>query len=295
MAVEIRTLPRYTLRKWRRPRPLRRREAAFRDADLSDYILLERQPPLATITINRPTQRNAISFDMWRELAALMRRLDADAEVRCVIITGAGGAAFSAGADIADFDKHRSDSVKGKGYNDAVNGLLEALTEMGTPTVSMIQGFAAGGGCEIAVATDLRIAAEGSRLGIPVARLGITIGHREMRGLVDLVGKGSALYILLSGRMLDAREALRIGLVNQVTPPERLRDETYKLASEIASLAPLSHAVNKLTLRQVQARPSLADLTDEENALPLTQFDTEDYQEGYRSFLEKRHPNFMGR
>ena len=147
----------------------------------------------------------------------------------------------------------------------------------------------------MAVATDLRIAAEGSRLGIPVARLGITIGHREMRGLVDLVGKGNALYILLSGRLLDAHEALRIGLVNQVVPLEDLRDATYKLANEIAVLAPLSHAVNKLTLRQVQAKPVLADLTDEENTLPLTQFDTEDYQEGYRSFLEKRRPNFVGR
>ena len=262
---------------------------------MSDYILLDRQPPLATVTINRPGQRNAISFDMWHELAALMRRLDADEDVRCVVITGAGGEAFSAGADIADFHKHRSDSAKGRGYNDAVNGLLEALAEMGTPTISMIQGFAAGGGCELAVASDLRIAAEGSRLGIPVARLGITIGHREMRGLVDLVGKGNALYILLSGRLLDAQEALRIGLVNQVVPPEKLHDATYKLANEIAALAPLSHSVNKLTLRQVQATPRLSDLTDEENELPLTQFDTEDYQEGYRSFLEKRRPNFVGR
>ena len=262
---------------------------------MNDYILLDRQPPVATVTLNRPSQHNAISFDMWHELAALMRKLDADNEVRCVIITGAGGEAFSAGADIADFYKHRSDSVKGRGYNDAVNGLLETLTEMGTPTISMIQGFAAGGGCETAVATDLRIASEGSRMGIPVARLGITIGHREMRGLVDLVGKGNALYILLSGRLLDAREALRIGLVNQVVPPQDLHEATYKLANDIAALAPLSHSVNKLTLRQVQAQPVLADLTDEENALPLAHFDTEDYQEGYRSFLEKRRPNFVGR
>ncbi len=262
---------------------------------MNDYILLEREPPVATVTINRPAQRNAISFDMWHELAGLMRRLDGDGEVRAVVITGAGGEAFSAGADISDFEEHRSDSVKGRGYNDAVNGLLEALTEMATPTISMIQGFAAGGGCELAVATDLRVAAEGSRLGIPVARLGISIGHREMRGLVDLVGKGNALYILLSGRLLDAEDARRIGLVNQVVAPGELRDCVYQLAGEIAALAPLSHAVNKLTLRQVQAKPSLKDLTDEEAALPLTQFDTEDYQEGYRAFLEKRRPRFVGR
>ena len=262
---------------------------------LDGHILLDREPPLATVTVNRPGQRNALSFAMWHELTALMGRLDEDPKVRAVVITGAGGEAFSAGADIADFEEYRSDSAKGRVYNAAVNGLLEALTEMGTPTISMIEGFAAGGGCEMAVATDIRIAAEGSRLGIPVASLGITIGHREMRGLVDLVGKGNALYILLSGRLLDAHEALRIGLVNQVTPTEELRDVTYRLAGEIASLAPLSHAVNKLTLRQVQAKPRLEDLTPEEADLPLTHFDTVDYLEGYRAFLEKRRPRFVGR
>jgi enoyl-CoA hydratase/carnithine racemase len=261
---------------------------------MSDYILLDRQPPLATVTINRPRQRNAINFHMWGELSGILSRLDADREVRAVVITGAGDGAFSAGADISDFAEYRADSVKGREYNRAVDGLLETLTDMGTPTISMIRGFAAGGGCELAVATDLRIAAEGSRLGIPVARLGITIGHREMRGLVNLVGKGNALYILLSGRLLNAQEALRIGLVNQVAPPGELQDCTYQLAQEIASLAPLSHAVNKLTMNQVQAKPSLADLTPEEADLPLTQFDTRDYREGYQAFLEKRAPHFIG-
>ena len=264
------------------------------DQLLDGHILVDRQPPLATITINRPGQRNAISFDMWRELARLVRELDGDRQVRAIVFAGAGDEAFSAGADIADFERHRSDSIKGRVYNDAVNGLLEAVADIGTPTISMVQGFAAGGGCELAVATDLRIAGEGSRLGIPVARLGITIGHREMRGLVGLVGKGAALYILLSGRLLDAQEALRVGLVNEVVPAGDLEDYTSRLAREIAALAPLSHAVNKETLRQVQRTPSLDDLTVEEADLPLTQFDTLDYQEGYRAFLEKRRPNFIG-
>jgi enoyl-CoA hydratase/carnithine racemase len=115
-----------------------------------------------------------------------------------------------------------------------------------------------------------------------------------MRGLVDLVGKGNALYILLSGRLLDASEALRIGLVNQVVTTDDLEQYTYRLASDIAALAPLSHAVNKETLRQVQLKPSLSDLTREEADLPLSQFDTRDYQEGYRAFLEKRRPQFIG-
>ena len=261
--------------------------------DPQNHILLRRDGAIATVTINRPAQRNAISFEMWGQLTDLMQDLDADRDVRCVVIAGAGGEAFSAGADISDFDAYRSDSTKGRVYNRAVDGLLETVAVIGTPVISMIRGFAAGGGCELAVATDLRVAAEGSRLGIPVARLGITIGHREMYGLVNLVGKGNAMYILLSGRLLEADEALRIGLVNQVAPPEKLEEVTYRLASDIANLAPLSHAVNKKTLNQVLAKPSL-DLTPEEADLPLTQFDTRDYHEGFRAFLEKRRPEFIG-
>ena len=261
--------------------------------DADGHILLRREPPVATVTINRPAQRNAISFTMWDQLTKLMNDLDNDRDIRCVVIAGSGDEAFSAGADISDFEEHRSDSRRGRIYNRAVDGLLEKVAEMGTPVISMIDGFAAGGGCELAVATDLRIASEHSRLGIPVARLGITIGHREMYGLVNLVGKGNALYILLSGRLLDAAESLRIGLVNQVVPAEQLEAVTYKLAADIASLAPLSHAVNKKTLNQVLAKPSL-DLTPDEADLPLNQFDTRDYQEGYRAFLQKRRPTFIG-
>ena len=259
-----------------------------------EYILVDRRSPVATVTINRPRQRNAINYLMWGQLADLMADLDRDRNVRVVVITGAGDVAFSAGADIADFDEYRADSAKGKVYNDAVDRLLDTLAAMDTPTISMIRGFAAGGGCELAVATDLRIAAEGSRLGIPAARLGISIGHREMRGLVNLVGKGNALYILLSGRLVDAGEAQQMGLLNQVTKPEELEEVTYRLARDIASLAPLSHAANKKTLNQVLAKPGLDNLTPEEANIPLTQFDTRDYQEGYRAFLEKRAPNFTG-
>ena len=261
---------------------------------MSEDILVDRQPPVATVTINRPGKRNAISYRMWGDLAGIISKLDADPSTRAIVLTGAGGQAFSAGADIADFDEYRSDSAKGRLYNRAVDGLLETLSLCETPVISMIRGFAAGGGCEIATATDLRIASENTRMGIPVARLGITVGHREMRGLIDLVGKGNALYILMSGRLLDASEALRIGLVNQVVPDDQLEGCTYQLAGEIANLAPLSHAVNKRTMNQLMNKASLADLTPEEADLPLTQFDTRDYQEGYRAFLEKRTPQFTG-
>ena len=262
---------------------------------MSDYILVQHEPPLATIIFNRPDRRNAISYGMWRELASTLADLDSDQDIRTIVFAGAGDEAFSAGADITDFQKYRSDSQKGALYNDAVNGLLLRLDSMATPTISMIDGFAVGGGCELAIATDLRIASEGSRFGIPVARLGITVGHQEMKGLVNLVGKGNAMYILLSGRLLTTEEALRIGFVNQVLPKAELKDYTYRLANEIANLAPLSHKVSKETMGQVLAKPSLGDLTPEEAILPLTQFDTQDYQEGYRAFLEKRRPSFIGK
>ena len=261
---------------------------------MSDHILLERDLPLATITFNRPQQRNAISYQMWGELSQLLGELDDDGNCRAVVITGAGTEAFSAGADIKDFEEYRADSTMGRRYNSAVDGLLRSLAEMETPTISMIRGYAVGGGCELAVATDLRIASEDSKMGIPVARLGISIGHLEMQGLVNLVGKGNALYILYSGRLVDAQEALGMGLVNQVVAREDLAPTTYQLAREIAALAPLSHAINKRTLNQVLAKPRLDQLTQEEADLPLTQFDTRDYREGYRAFLEKRRPEFRG-
>jgi len=262
---------------------------------MSDYVLVQHELPLATIIFNRPDQRNAISYDMWGELASTLADLDSDQDIRTIVFAGAGDEAFSAGADIKDFQEYRSDSQKGALYNDAVNGLLAQLHSMATPTISMIDGFAVGGGCELAIATDIRIASGGSRFGIPVARLGITVGHQEMKGLVNLVGKGNAMYILLSGRLLNTEEALRIGLVNQVLPKAELKGYTYQLANEIANLAPLSHKVNKQTMDQVLAKPSLADLSPEEAVLPLTQFDTQDYQEGYQAFLEKRRPSFTGK
>ena len=261
---------------------------------MSNNISVTCQDKITTVTLNRPEQHNAINFHMWKELAETFSKLDDDKDSRSIVITGAGGKSFSAGADIQDFELYRSDSTKGLQYNFAVDNLLKILSEMKTPTISMIRGFAAGGGCEIAVATDIRIATTKSKIGIPVARLGITIGHREMSGLVNLVGKGNALYILLSGRLIDSGHALNMGLVTQVVSDEDLESTTYQLAKEICELAPLSHSVNKETLNQVLANPSLTNLSDSERSLPLKQFDTRDYKEGYSAFLEKRKPIFLG-
>ena len=145
------------------------------------------------------------------------------------------------------------------------------------------------------MATDVRVAAEGSRFGVPVARLSVLVGYKEMRRLVQLVGPGNASYLLLSARLIDAREAHRIGLVTLVTPPEEASETAYSLAREMASLAPLSHSRHKEIMRTTLRNPGLDDLTDEEAHLPFANFDSDDFLEGRTAFVQRREPRFRGR
>jgi enoyl-CoA hydratase/carnithine racemase len=163
------------------------------------------------------------------------------------------------------------------------------------PTIAMIRGFCVGGGCELALACDLRIAAKGSKFGITPAKLGIAIGYEEIRRMVAEVGIGNTQYILLSGRLFDDQDALRMGIINQLLEPDELESFTYKLAADIAANAPVSHRTHKRMLQTVITDPGLKGLTEEEEGLPLAIFDTEDYQEGVRAFLGKRRPNFQGK
>lgn len=258
------------------------------------YIELSKQDGVATLTINRPEKRNAVDYQGWLE----MRRVAADAaddpEVRVVVVTGAGDAAFSAGADIKDFDEYRSSSAVAKTYAEAFEGALDAIEAIPKPTVCLIKGYCIGGGCELSMATDIRVAADNSRFGIPVAKLSILIGYREMRRLVELVGPGNANYILMTARHLDAAEALRIGLVNRVLPLAEIDAYAYDLAREMVPLAPLSQRRHKEILRTVLHKPDLAGLTPEQEDLPFANFESEDYREGRRAFLERRIPRFKG-
>ena len=265
------------------------------DLGVADHLLFQREGAVATVVFNRPQQRNPISYDMWIALREQMSELAGDEEIRCVVFRGAGGEAFSAGADIKDFSEHRYDSESARTYGITIEATLDAIDEIPKPTISMIEGFCVGGGLELASATDIRIASPGSRYGIPVARLGITAGFKEMRRVVRLVGPGNASYIALSGELMDAENALRIGLLTELVAPESLEDRVYSLARRMAELAPMSHADHKEIIRTVGNNPGLIGMTDKDFSLQYRVFDTDDFKEGMSAFVEKRKPRFKGK
>lgn len=257
-------------------------------------ILVERKGPVATVIFNRPAQRNAFTFAMYHEIHRLALDLEADRSVRVVVFRGAGTEAFAAGADISEFETHRSSSAQARRYAAAFEGAMDTVEGLGKPTIAMIAGACVGGGLEFATCMDLRIAADTSRFGVPIAKLGLLVGHQEMRRLVRLVGPAVALNLLLTARLVDAAEAHRLGLVGRVVPLADLEATAYGLAEEMAALAPLTHRWHKQILQTVLRDPGLRHLTPEEEARPYACFDTADFQEGWRAFLEKRRPLFTG-
>jgi enoyl-CoA hydratase/carnithine racemase len=266
-----------------------------RRRDMGQEIVVEHLDHIATVIFNRPERRNAINYPMWLELQRLMKQFEADQDVRVVVFRGAGDHAFSAGADITEFGEKRSNSDQAQSYAKAYEGAMQAIHNLSKPTISLIKGACTGGGCELACATDIRIAADNARFGIPIARLGLVVGYWEMRSLVHLIGPGATMDLLLSGRLIDSKEAHSLGLVTRVVPLAEVESATEELANQVAHLAPLVHKWHKQILRTVLTNPSLHGLTPEEESLPYACFDTEDFRDGYRAFLEKRPPKFIGR
>jgi enoyl-CoA hydratase/carnithine racemase len=262
---------------------------------MSDTILVEISQGIATITFNRPERRNAITFDMWHHIQRLMTDLNADDQVRVIVFQGAGDEAFSAGADISEFETHRNNAAKATLYNAAFDAAMNAAEAVNKPTICLIKGACVGGGCEFTTACDIRIAANNARFGVPIARLGLPVGFREMRRMIRLIGHAKTMELLLTADLIPATEAHRLGLVNHVLPLNNVETFTDALSKKIAALAPVVHRVHKQIAQIVLEDPSLDSLTADQQALSVSPFDSEDFQEGWQAFLDKRTPQFHGR
>ncbi len=261
---------------------------------MSDQIRVEQKNAIATVVFNRPEVRNAISLAMWQEIAQVTDALGKDPTVRAVVYRGAGREAFASGADISEFKEVRKDVATVQAYNRQTEAAYQAIRQCPKPTVAMIFGFCMGGAMAIAMACDLRFAAMGAKFGIPAARLGIIYGLGSMRQLVDLVGPAYAKDILFSARTVEAEEALAIGFLSRLLPPEELESYTYEYLCKVAENAPLSVRGAKIIIEAVLEDGAVSQ-RERIRQLTLEAFESQDYKEGTQAFLEKRPPRFEGR
>ena len=247
---------------------------------------------VATVTINRPKVLNALDAATLGELDEAMRQLRADASVRVVILSGAGDRAFVAGADINELATLAPDAAKA--HAELGQRVFDRVERLGKPVIAAVNGFALGGGCELAMACTVRLAADSARFGQPEVKLGLTPGFAGTQRLPRLVGKGRAMELILGGGVIDAAEAYRIGLVNRVVPAASLMDEARALAEAWAANAPVAVRYAMEAIGH-GLETSFAEGSFVEASLFGLTFATEDMREGTRAFLEKRKPEFRGR
>jgi enoyl-CoA hydratase len=259
---------------------------------MTDLVLLEREGEIARVTLNQPARLNAVNNQMWARLGEIFAELDADESLRCIILGGAGERAFSVGADISEFEENRSTAEQARLYHERTHRSMQAILRCRHPVIARIRGLCVGGGLELATICDLRICAASARFGIPVKRLGLVVSYAELQPLVALIGPANALEILLEGRIHDAQDALRMGLVNRVLDDAEVEHETLASAMRIAEGAPLvARWHKKFTRRILQPEP----LSEEEMDESFACFETADFRAGYQAFLAKRKPEFKGR
>jgi enoyl-CoA hydratase len=257
-----------------------------------ETLLIDRQEAVAIVTINRPKVLNALNSQTLDELRHVMLDLQRDEAVRAIVLTGAGEKSFVAGADINELAQ--LSPAAGREHALAGQHVFDVIENLGKPVIAAINGFALGGGCELAMACTLRIAAETARLGQPEINLGILPGYAGTQRLARLVGRGRALEILLTGAPIVAAEAHRIGLVNRVVPAEALLGEATRLATELARQAPIAIRYILTAVNKGLDMP-MADGAIFEATLFGLVASTADMREGTRAFLEKRPARFEGK
>lgn len=258
-----------------------------------ESIIVEREGNVATITFNRPAVLNALNARLLGELSLALLELENQSDIRAIVVTGAGEKAFAAGADIGELNA-LANAGEGADKARAGQNVTLQIERLRKPVVMAINGFALGGGCELAMAGDIRIASENAKFGQPEVNLGLIPGYGGSQRTTRLVGKGMAMYLCLSGETIGAQEALRIGLVQKVVPLGELLPEARRIAGVIASRAPLAVAACKRIING-GAHLSIADALELEAIEFGTLVNTNDFQEGTRAFLEKRKPQWQGR
>ena len=245
--------------------------------------------PVGTFTFNRPGARNALTWDMYDALVDACDRADASPDIRVLIIRGAGGA-FTSGTDISQFRDFRSGD-DGVAYERRLDGVIERIETVGKPTIAEVDGAAVGGGCAIAIACDLRVCSDRARFGVPVSRtLGNCLSMANTARLVDLIGPARVKDLLLTGRLVDATEALAVGLATRVVPADRVTAEARTLAGELAERAPSTIAATKRMLLKLRdhRRPAAGSDAD----ILRECYGSAEFREGVQAFLEKRSPKW---
>ena len=260
----------------------------------TDKLIVEKSGGVGRLLLNQPDKHNAISYEMWEGISRAMGEFADDEDVRVIVVTGAGGKAFSAGADISEFAEKRASEDQIERYDNTARRACEDLAGIEKPTIAMVRGYCIGGGAEIALCCDIRIASEDARFGIPAARLGLAYRWEDVYPLVGLVGPSFAKEILFTGRQFDAREARDMGLVNRVVPAAELESSVEDYAERIASNAPLTVRAAKRTVAEAMKDPVERDLATVRSLIDAC-FSSDDYAEGRRAFMEKRKPQFKGR
>ncbi len=254
---------------------------------------VEKRGAVGWIVFDRPAKRNAINNEMWRGIPGAMRQFDADREVRCVAFRGAGSEAFSAGADISEFDTVRAQKSAVAAYDGLLDEVLHAIQDSRKPSLAMIHGFCMGGGLEVALACDLRYCGRSAQFGIPAARLGLAYNIEGHKRLLETVGHARAREIMFLGRRYSADEALQMGLVNRVVEDQELESYTADILKALCENAPLAIANSKTILEEYVKAEGAPDHPAMQAAIERCA-KSADYQEGRRAFMEKRKPAFKG-